>query len=483
MTIPLLINGEEILPSNSDPESTFPVVSPSTHTIVHTCTSASPAHASAALAAAQVAFSAWSRTTPAHRRNIIMKAADLLEARAQELIKAMCDETGSQEGFAVFNVHTVAEQMRDTAGRISGAVVGWVPQCADEDTTAMVLKEPYGVVLGIAPWNAPYILGVRAVLCALAAGNTCILKGSELSPLCYHHIGRAFTEAGLPPGALNVIFTSRSASPAITTQLISAPEVKKINFTGSTAIGALIAAACGKALKPCLLELGGKASAIVLEDADLDKAATACMLGAFLHAGQVCMSTERILVHEAVVDEFREKFKNAVAGFSPEAMVLVQGAGVEKNRVLVADALGKGAQLLTGHEYMKEEVHPETGKPSETRLKPIVVEGVTKEMRLYREESFGPSVSLTAVKSDDEAIEIANDSEYGLNSAVFTKDLSRGLRVAKRLECGNIHINSMTIHDEASLPHGGVKSSGWGRFNGSWAFDEFLRAKTITFKA
>ncbi|KAJ7255184.1 Aldehyde/histidinol dehydrogenase [Mycena rebaudengoi] len=477
-TIPLLINGQE-----KTSTSTFPVVSPVSHTTIWSCSSASSADAEAALAAASAAFPIWSKTKPAARRTILLKVADLLEQRADELKAHMNEETGSPDPFAAFNVATTAEHLRDTAGRCS-AIMGNIPICQEDGTSALLVKEPYGVVLGIAPWNAPYILGVRAVLYALAAGNTCVLKGSELSPRCFYHIGRAFTDAGLPAGALNILYTPREESAAITNQLITASVVKKVNFTGSTAVGSIVAATAGRALKPCIMELGGKAAAIVLEDADIDLAAMQCVLGAFLHAGQICMSTERILVHADIVDKFRPALQKAVSGFLPAngpAPVLVQAPAVTRNRALVADALGKGAKLLHG-DHTGDEPHPDTGAPSATRLRPLIVDGVTPEMSLYRDESFGPSVSIIAVKSEDEAVAIANDSDYGLNNAVFTRDLARGLRVAKKLECGSVHINSMSVHDEANLPHGGTKSSGWGRFNGQFGIEEFLRTKTITFK-
>ncbi|KAJ7457337.1 Aldehyde/histidinol dehydrogenase [Mycena latifolia] len=457
-TVPLLINGEEKIAA-----STFPVESPLSHTTLWSCSSASAADTDAAIAAASAAFPIWSKTKPAARRTILLKAADLLEQRAPELQAHMNQETGSVDPFAAFNVMTAVQR---------------------DNGHALILKEPFGVILSIAPWNAPYILGGRAVLYPLAAGNTCIMKGSELSPRCFHHIGRAFIDAGLPPGALNVLYTAREDSAAITTQLINAPAIRKINFTGSSAVGAIIATAAGRALKPCLLELGGKAAAIVLDDADLELAAAQCARGAFMHSGQICMSTERILVHRAVLEQFRPALQKAIAGFAPAngpSPVLVQGAAVARNRALVADALGKGATLLHG-DHTAEEAHPETGAPSATRLRPIVVEGVTPEMSMYHDESFGPSVSLIAVASEDEAVAVANDSTYGLNGAVFTKDLARGLRVAKRMECGSVHINAMSVHDEAMLPHGGVKSSGWGRFNGVWGIEEFLRIKTVTFK-
>ncbi|KAJ7042786.1 aldehyde dehydrogenase domain-containing protein [Mycena alexandri] len=477
-TVPLLLNGKEIISS-----TTIPVTSPVSHKPIWSYSSASSADADAAVAAASAAFPAWSKTKPAARRNILLKAADLLQERGEELKTHMFEETGSPLGFGEFNVFTAAELIRDAAGRIS-SIAGSIPICKDEGTSALVLKEPYGVVLAIAPWNAPYILGVRSALYPLATGNTCVLKGSELSPRCFYHIGRAFTDAGLPPGALNIIYTARTESPAITAQLIAAPAIRKINFTGSTAVGSVVAAAAGKALKPCLLELGGKAAAIILEDADLERAAMQCAIGSFLHAGQICMATERILVCASVMDAFRPLLQQAIAGFAPGeglASVLVQGPAVTRNQALVADALEKGAKLLYG-DHTAAERHPETGEVSATRMRPVVVEGVTAEMALYREESFGPSVSLIAVKDEDEAIAISNESDYGLNSAVFTRDLARGIRVAKRMECGSIHINSMSVHDEAVLPHGGVKSSGWGRFNAQAGFDEFLRTKTVTFQ-
>ncbi|KAF7332267.1 Clathrin assembly protein [Mycena kentingensis (nom. inval.)] len=477
-TVPLLVNGREKVSS-----STFPVVSPISHKPLHASSCASSEDTALAIAAASAAFIEWKKTKPIARRNILLKAADLLIENTEILKDAMMQETGSGVPFAMFNVNTAAELIRDTAGRIGG-IAGSIPTAQEDGTSALVLKEPYGVVLSIAPWNAPYILGTRSIIYPIAAGNTVVLKGSELSPRCFYHLGRIFTEAGLPPGVLNVIYTSREDSPAITTQLVDAPAIRKINFTGSTVVGSIIAAAAGRALKPCLMELGGKGAAVVLDDADIDLAAFQCTLGAFLHTGQICMSTERIIVQRSILETFRAALQKSVAGFSPvdaPAPVVAQALTVAKNKALIADAASKGAKVIVG-DHTVDEPHPETGEASATRLRPIVVEGVTKDMDLYNTESFGPSVSLIIVDTEEDAIQVANDSEYGLNSAVFTKDLARGLRVAKRLDSGSIHINSMSVHDEAPLPHGGVKNSGWGRFNGNWGLDEFLRLKTITFK-
>ncbi|KAF2090213.1 aldehyde dehydrogenase [Saccharata proteae CBS 121410] len=476
--VPLLINGQDVTTEN-----TFPVESPVSHSTIWTSSSASASDTDAAIAAASAAFPSWARSKPRERRAILLKAADLLEQRKDEYSGYMSQEMGAGEIFTGFNNSTAAELIRDVAGR-TAAIMGSIPICQDEGTSALVLKEPFGVVLAIAPWNAPYILGIRSVLYALAAGNTCILKGSELAPRCFHSIGRLFLDAGLPPGCLNIIYTTRSESGPITTRLVAAPAVRKINFTGSTAVGAIIASLAGQHLKPCLMELGGKAAAIVLDDADVSVAAMQCAVGAFLNSGQVCMSTERIVVTSGVVNAFRDALKEAIAKFSPDhhaPPVLVQSAGVERNRRLVGQAVEKGARVLHG-DHEREELHPETKEASTTRMRPIVVDGVSKDMDLYHEESFGPSVSLIEVRDEEEAVSVANDTDYGLTSAVFTTDLARALRVAKRIESGAVHINSMSVHDEATLPHGGVKKSGWGRFNAQWGIEEFLKTKTITFK-
>jgi len=286
--------------------------------------------------------------------------------------------------------------------------------------------------------NAPYVLGMRSILYPLAAGNTAILKGSEFCPRTWWAIGSALIEAGLPAGALNVLVHRPEDAAQVTTALIEEPAIKKINFTGSTAVGRIIASTAGKNLKPVLLELGGKASAIVLDDANLQTAAVQCALGAFLHAGQICMSSERILVHKNIKPQFIEAFKGAVEGIfggDKPAPVLVAAPGVEKNKTLVANAVKNGARVVHG-DHEKDEKHPETNEASATRLRPIIVDGVTKDMDLFHTESFGPSVSIIEISSDEEAIEIANDTDYGLSGAVFTENLGRGLRVAKQIESG-----------------------------------------------
>lgn len=261
---------------------------------------------------------------------------------------------------------------------------------------------------------------------------------SEFCPRTWWAIGNVLTEAGLPTGVLNVIFHRPEDAAQVTSALIEHPAIKKINFTGSTMVGRIISSQAGKNLKPVLMELGGKASAIVCADADLQKAAVQCALGAFFHSGQICMSSERVLVHKSIKPQFLEAFKGAVDGIfggDKPAPVTVMSAAIEKNKKLISDAVTKGAKVVHG-DHEKEELHPETQEPSGTRMRPVIVEGVKKGMDLYYTESFGPSVSLIEFETEEEAIQIANDTEYGLSGAVFTENLGRGLRIAKQIETG-----------------------------------------------
>ena len=312
----------------------------------------------------------------------------------------------------------------------------------------------------------------------LSRGNTVILKGPEAAPATYWALASILHNAGLPPGCLNTIYHRPADASQVTTALVSNPAIMKVNFTGSTNVGAIIASMAGKYLKPVVMELGGKAPSIVCEDADIQTAAMQCALGSFLHAGQICMATERIIVHEKIIDNFRPALKATMDQlFSDKGMgvpQLVTAAPVEKNKKLLSDALSKGAKAIYGD--------PEANEDSKTRMRPVIIENVKENMDIYHTESFGPTVSLYTVKSDEEALQLANDTDYGLAAAVFTEDLRRGIRLAKGIETGAVHINSMSVHDETALPHGGVKKSGFGRFNGVPGLQEWVRSKVITWK-
>ncbi|KAM0283899.1 hypothetical protein ACHAQH_002281 [Verticillium albo-atrum] len=469
-TVPFFLNGAEHVTSK-----TFPVTSAATNKRLYHSASAQTSDAEAAVASAAAALPAWRALKPAQRRDILIKTAEIMNSRHAELAGYVTSETGATPPWADFNIKTSIEMLKDIAARAS-SLEGAIPTPAEEGVSALVVKEPFGVVLAIAPWNAPYILGVRAIAGPLVTGNTVVLKGPEVSPRVTWAIASCFHEAGLPHGVLNTLAHDPSDAPAVTAALIAAPDVRKINFTGSTGVGRIIGRLAGENLKPVLLELGGKAPAIVWEDADLQLAAQQCALGAFLNAGQICMSTERIVVHKSVASAFESALREAIGNiFSPaaDAPVLIAAAAVTKNKKLIRDAVAQGARVVAGD--------PNADEASATAMRPVVLGGITPEMDIYKTESFGPTVSLFEVETEEEALRIANDTEYGLSSAVFTEDLRRGLRFARGIETGAVHINNMTVHDEPALPHGGAKASGYGRFNAG-ALGEWVKTKTITFR-
>jgi acyl-CoA reductase-like NAD-dependent aldehyde dehydrogenase len=435
----------------------------------------SVADAKAAVAAAEAAFPAWSATGPAERRAILNRAADIVDARAGEFVAAMERETGSTGIWAGFNVHLASGVLREAAA-MTTQIGGEVIPANKPGTLAMAVHRPRGVCLGIAPWNAPVILGMRAVAMPLACGNTVVLKASEMCPATHMLIGECLTEAGLPEGAVNVVTNDPKDAAEVVKALIEAPAVRHVNFTGSTGVGRIIGRLAGENLKPSLLELGGKAPLVVLEDADLDGAVNAAIFGAFMNQGQICMSTERIIVVEAVADAFVEKFAARAATLpwgDPAAGDVVLGALVSadagaKMSALLSDATAKGAKLVAGGEGAGA-LHSAT-----------LLDGVTPAMRIYAEESFGPVKSIIRVKDTEEAVQVANDTEYGLSAAVFSQDITRALSVANRLQSGICHINGPTVADEPQMPFGGVKDSGYGRFGGKAAIYEFTDLRWIT---
>ncbi|RAH65571.1 aldehyde dehydrogenase [Aspergillus aculeatinus CBS 121060] len=471
--IPLIINGKEELA-----ESTFEVVSPYTNEPCWAAASASPQDAIRAVEAAEAAFPAWSQTKPTVRRDILLKAADILESRLEQNAEYMRTEMGADVGASQFFIVPLGIRMlRDIAGRIT-SICGSVPVVEEEGQSAMIYKEPMGVILGIVPWNAPYVFGVRAAACALAAGNTTILKSSEATPCSYWALARAFVDAGVPAGCFNLISCRPQDAPAVVNAMVEHPAVRKINFTGSTAVGRKLAAVCGQNLKPCLMELGGKNSAIVRADANIETAVKGVLAGAYLNSGQICMSTDRILVHSSIAPAFIDALKaalNSNLDSSSPPPTLVNIASKKRVERLVWNALENGAQLLSGS---VDEKTAQAG--GGVRMPPILLGDVTENMAVWQEEAFASLAACMVVDSDEEAIRLANNSGYGLSAAVFTEDLRKGLAMARKIQSGAVHINSMTVHDEPVLPHGGVKNSGWGRFNSSQGLEEFLVTKSVT---
>jgi acyl-CoA reductase-like NAD-dependent aldehyde dehydrogenase len=446
---------------------------PVTGEVATSAAAASVADANMAVEAAARAFPAWSAVAPTARRMLLLKAADAMQARSDAFAALMTAETGATAPWAHFNVMLAANMLREAAA-MTTQVSGDVIPSDKPGTLALAVRKPAGVCVGIAPWNAPVILATRAIAMPLACGNTVVLKTSEMCPGTQSLIGEVFRDAGFAAGVVNVISNQPQDAAAVVEALIAHPATRRINFTGSTRVGRIIAETAGRHLKPVLLELGGKAPLIVLEDADLDHAVDAAIFGAFANQGQICMSTERIIVVESVADAFVAKFaaraKKLPSG-DPRGHVvlgsLVTVEAAEKVEALVADARSKGAVVAAG------------GGRNGSVMEATVVDRVTETMRIYREESFGPAKSVIRVKDADEAVRVANDTEYGLSAAVFSRDINRALDIAGRIETGICHINGPTVHDEAQMPFGGVKGSGMGRFGGKAGIHEFTKLRWI----
>jgi acyl-CoA reductase-like NAD-dependent aldehyde dehydrogenase len=471
MNINLLIDGETKAAASG---RTFERLDPVTGAVASTSAAAGIEDANAAVASAAAAFESWSKTGPGERRALLMKAADIMDSKAGAFIAAMIAETGATGGWAGFNVMLAAGIIREAAA-MTTQIGGEIIPSNKPNTLAMGVCKPKGVCLGIAPWNAPVILGTRAVAMPVACGNTVVLKASELCPAVHRLIGECFNEAGLPKGVVNVVTNAPEDAAAIVEALIANPAVKHVNFTGSSRVGRIIGRLAGENLKPALLELGGKAPLIVLDDADIDGAVNAAIFGAFMNQGQICMSTERIIVDEKIADEFVAKLSARAAALpagNPRehvvlgALVTLQAA--EKMDRIMADATAKGGKIVAG------------GKRTGAIVEATVVDHVKPGMTIYEEESFGPVKPVIRVKGEEEAIRVANDTEYGLSAAVFSRDVQRAMRVADRIQSGICHINGPTLNDEPQMPFGGVKASGYGRFGGKAAIAEFTDLRWIT---
>jgi len=470
--VSLLIGGKSVAAKDG---RSFDRIDPVKQAIATRAAAASVADANLAVESAAAAFDSWSSTGPGLRRELLLRAADKLLAHQTAFIHAMVAETGATEGWAAFNVATGAAFLREAA-LMTTQITGSVIPSDVPGSLAMSVRQPLGVCVGIAPWNAPVILGVRAIAVALACANTVVFKASESCPTVHRLIGTALQDAGFPDGVINVLTNAPADAEALVGALIDHPAVRHINFTGSTRVGRIVAERAGRNLKPVLLELGGKAPMIVLDDADLDAAVNAAAFGAFLNQGQICMSTERIVVDTKVADEFVRRLSAKAKTLTlrdPAEGPAVLGSVVDERAArrvedLIADAVAKGAQVSAG------------GKNDGTLMHATVVDRVTPAMRIYDEESFGPVVTIIRAENDEDALSIANDTEYGLSAAIFSRSFDRAWALARRVQSGICHINGPTVHDEPQMPFGGTKASGYGRFGGAAAIDEFTNLRWIT---
>jgi acyl-CoA reductase-like NAD-dependent aldehyde dehydrogenase len=467
----LIIDNEDV----TGERGWFDRQSPLDGQVVSRGAAASAEDAVRAVESCAAALPAWSGMGPAARRDILLAAASLLDKRSADFRTLMISETGASGSWAAFNARLAAGMLREAAG-LTTQVKGEIIPGNKPGMFSMALRRPAGVVLSIAPWNAPIILAVRAFCTALACGNTVILKASELSPGTQYMLVDLMREAGLPPGVLNLIMHAPADAGAVAEAMIAHPAVRRVNFTGSTRVGRIVAATCAKYLKPALLELGGKAPIIVLKDADIDAAVAATAFGAYMHQGQICMSTERVVIDHSIADEFAgklaQKAASLVAGNPLKSDValgaLVSSASATHVKSLIDDAVSKGAKLLAG------------GEINGPLMDAALLDHVKPGMEIYYEESFGPVTTMVRVGDVEEAIRVANDTEYGLSSAIFTRDVGLAIQIAQRLDFGCCHINGPTVNDEAQMPLGGMKASGYGRFGGLPGIHEFTEVQWVS---
>ncbi|HVW70542.1 MAG TPA: aldehyde dehydrogenase family protein [Steroidobacteraceae bacterium] len=425
-----------------------------------------------AVEAAHRARNGWAQTLVSDRAAVLLAAAEVIARRADELRDVLIEESGSTFGKALFEVHYCIDLLRSAAGDARHLFGETLPRSMSGQV-GITVRQPLGVIGGIAPFNAPLLLAMKKVALALAAGNCFVLKPSEETPVTGLKIAEIFHEAGLPAGVLNVV-----PGPArhVGDVLLSDPRVRMITFTGSTQVGKLIAVEAAKHLKKFTLELGGKNPLIVLRDADLDYAVRAACFGIFFHQGQVCMANSRLIVEAPVYEAFCERFVARASGYKvgdprdPKTIIgpLIRNTQCGVIDGHVQDAVAKGARVLMG------------GKHQDNFYQPTVLADVTRQMRVYAEESFGPVTSIIRVEDSEEALAVANDTAYGLSSGVITNDLQKALDLALRLEAGMVHINDTTVSDEPHVPFGGIKGSGFGREGGRYSMEEMTELKWVT---
>ncbi len=434
------------------------------------------ADAKRAVEAAVAAFPAWSQSLPSERQRLFLKAAEVLENKKNEVINVLAEETGCTFGFAMFQASFTPGLLREAAAQVHQTNGEAIPSDLP-GAFYMTMRQPVGVVAGIGPWNAPLILSLRSICMPIAYGNTAVLKPSTESSVAGGIlIADVFEQAGFPEGVLNVVTNGPGRSGEIGDEFIENAKVRRISMTGSSAVGRQLAEKAGRHLKRVALELGGQNPMIILRDADIDYAVNAAAFGAFLHQGQICMSTRRIIIEKPIAAAFTEKFVKKVTGFKvgnpkdPEVIIgpIINKYQLEEIRKNVEAAVHDGAKVLCGAKAEGPCYHP------------TVLTNVKPGTPFSREETFGPVVSIIEVENEGQAISIANETSYGLSASVITPDFNKGLAVAERIESGIVHINDQTVHDEPQVPFGGIKDSGWGRFGGRAGLEEFTELRWIS---
>jgi succinate-semialdehyde dehydrogenase / glutarate-semialdehyde dehydrogenase len=454
----------------------FEVNNPANQEIIAQIPNMTPADALRAVDKAHAALPAWKARTGKDRAQLLRRWFELMNRDADRLARLMTEEQGKALMEAKGEVTYAAsfiEWFAEEAKRVMGAI----PASPWSDKRMMVLKQAIGVCVSITPWNFPLAMITRKVAPAIAAGCTIVIKPAEQTPLSALALAELAKEAGIPDGVINIVTADAKNSVAIGKVLCDSPLVRHLSFTGSTPVGRILMEQCAPTIKKVALELGGHAPFIVFEDADLDAAVSGAIQSKYRNAGQTCVCTNRFYVHESLHEAFVEKLaqasKRLVIGPGLDKGVqlgpLIDQQAINKVEQHVQDAVAKGARVMTGGKR-----HALGG----TFYEPTVLAGVKKGMLITEEETFGPVAAVIPFTSESEVIEMANDSEYGLASYFYSKDISRIWRVAEALEFGMVGVNTGTISNEVA-PFGGVKQSGLGREGSVWGMDEYLEMKYV----
>ncbi|VUC38183.1 unnamed protein product [Clonostachys rosea] len=463
LVVPCIINGKPVIQPS---QASFPVVSARTQETIHYGQTSTVEVAVKAVESADATFKVYKKTLVDERRQLLLRAADIFEKRTDEAMHRQMTETSCEVPWARFNVIATVRAVREAAHAARAALTGDLPP-STSGVPLLVQKEPVGPVLMVIPWNGALVLGARGIASALAAGCTVVFKASELCPWTHSFLVETFLEAGFPAGSINLIMSDRTTAAEVTEAVIAHPALRKIEFIGSAPVGRAIGVTAAKHLKPIIMELGDQSPAIVLEDANLSKAATLCATGAQMLHGQVCFGTERVIVQSSIKDKFCSLLADAFRD-NPVSGSAISVAFANKAQQVVDDAVKRGAKLVYGDNKL---VGASVG--------PTILTDVDPESIISKQEAFAPTLFVVAVDSDEEAISEANSREGGLSASIFTSNYERGLRIASELEFGQVQLNQSTLNADALGPLAGWKGSGWGSHAGRYGIELFLQHRAI----